>query len=107
MSHAVFTGRPAIGAEWALKYKSHNVSAFLYPVFAISPRQAASTYQSSWSDHNQQLSQANLHVLRDGLGALSLNTEPAGPSNCLVGVPLGLQSSLHRIDRSMIVYEKQ
>ncbi|KAL0048166.1 hypothetical protein WJX82_009095 [Trebouxia sp. C0006] len=31
-------GRPAIGAQWALAYKAHNVSAFLYPVFAISPR---------------------------------------------------------------------
>ncbi|KAL3134878.1 hypothetical protein ABBQ32_007844 [Trebouxia sp. C0010 RCD-2024] len=32
-------GRPAIGAEWALKYKAYNVSAFLYPVFAVSPRE--------------------------------------------------------------------
>ncbi|KAL0048167.1 hypothetical protein WJX82_009095 [Trebouxia sp. C0006] len=32
-------GRPAIGAQWALAYKAHNVSAFLYPVFAISPRE--------------------------------------------------------------------
>ncbi len=31
-------GRLAIGAQWALAYKAHNVSAFLYPVFAISPR---------------------------------------------------------------------
>ncbi|DBA75672.1 TPA: hypothetical protein ACH3X2_009037 [Trebouxia sp. C0005] len=36
-------GRPAIGAQWALAYKAHNVSAFLYPVFAISPREWMAT----------------------------------------------------------------
>ena len=36
-------GRPAIGAQWALAYKAHNVSAFLYPVFAISPRYLTSS----------------------------------------------------------------